>query len=359
MFKIYALLSAGVLLTAFNTAEAACMVKDLRCEYLRNPLGLDVAQPRFSWMIESGERGARQTARQILVSDEEDLIKKDQGNIWDSGKVESDQSVLVVYEGKPLASRGRYYWKTRVWDQSGQASEWSEPACWSMGLLSEDEWAAQWIGCDWMPDNVGALPLLRKTFKLDSAPKRAEISVCALGYYELHVNGQKAGDAVLTPASTDYATRGLSITHDVTALLKPGENCVALWLGRGWSTPALSQASKSGPLVKARLDVFGADGKRNAIVTDDSWKSHPSCITPIGKGGTGDYGGESYDARLETHGRPLKFIRRRRKSSPTNQSNRTVSLERFALFPSNRSTTVIWSTWAATTAVGSTSSFRN
>jgi len=302
MVEVCVLLSVGALLTASGASEAACKVTDLRCEYLRDPLGIDVLKPRLSWMLDTSQRGARQTAYQVLVADDENLLKADQGNVWDSGRVESDQSVQVVYGGKTLESRARYLWKVRVWDQTGQASPWSEPAFWSMGLLTPSEWQAQWIGCDWMNDNAGPLPWLRKTFEIEAAPKRAEISVCALGYYELFVNGQKAGDAVLTPATSDYATRTLSITHDVAALLKPGKNCVALWLGRGWSTPALELATRSGPLVKAQLDMIMMNGQRNTVVTDDTWKMHPSCITPLGKGSSGDYGGESYDARLEIPG---------------------------------------------------------
>ncbi|MCC6485856.1 MAG: family 78 glycoside hydrolase catalytic domain [Candidatus Hydrogenedentes bacterium] len=291
--------SASVLLMSAGVADAACKVTDLRCEYLSDPLGIDVVNPRLSWVLDTSKHGARQTAYQVLVADDESLLKADQGNVWDSGRVESDQSVQVVYGGKPLESRARCFWKVRVWDESGQASPWSAPAFWTMGLLSLAEWQGQWIGCDWMKDNAGALPWMRKTFEIESAPARAEISVCALGYYELFINGEKVGDAVLSPATTDYSTRGLSITHDVASLLKPGKNCVALWLGRGWSMPALEPASQSGPLVRAQLDIMALDGSRATIVTDETWKIHPSCITPLGKGSSGDYGGESYDARLE------------------------------------------------------------
>lgn len=302
MIKTALLFSVGMLLTAAGVAEAACKVTDLRCEYLRNPLGTDVVKPRLSWELDTPERGARQTAYQVIVSNDESLLNADQGNVWDSGRVESDQSVQVIYAGKALESRARYYWKVRVWDQAGQVSPWSEPAFWSMGLLSAEEWQAKWIGCDWMHDNTGALPWLRTAFEIDTAPERAEISVCALGYYELFINGQKAGDAVLTPSTSDYAKRGLSITHDVTALLKSGKNCVALWLGRGWSTPVLQGASQSGPLVKAQLDILLPGGRRNSIGTGETWKMHPSCITPLGRGASGDYGGESYDARQEIPG---------------------------------------------------------
>src|SRR5207302_1044683 len=122
----------------------------LRCEYLVNPLGIDVKEPRLSWLVESPGRGQKQTAYQVLVAGEEEALKADKGDLWDSGKVASDETTAVVYAGAPLGSHQRCYWKVKVWDRDGKPSGWSEPALWSMGLLAPSDWKAQWIGYDKM-----------------------------------------------------------------------------------------------------------------------------------------------------------------------------------------------------------------
>jgi alpha-L-rhamnosidase len=296
MRRIFLIL-AGVCLMA-GTSMGDMRVGELRCEYLQNPQYVEAAQPRLSWEIQSRARGTMQIAYQVLVGSSESQLAQDQGDLWDSGRVTSGLSVHVAYAGKPLESRQRCFWKVRVWDALGDASPWSESAEWVMGLLKAEDWAGQWIGCDWMPDNAGPLPMFRKEFTIDAAPNRAIAYVSALGYYELYVNGHKIGDDVLRPAVSDYSKRGLYLAHDVTQYLKPGVNCIGLWIGRGWSTKMLEPASKEGPMVKAQLEL---DGKA-AVATNDSWQMHKSCITPLGKGSSGDYGGELYDARQEIDG---------------------------------------------------------
>lgn len=278
------------------TAGAAG-VTDLRCEFLRDPLGIDAQPPRLGWIMDSEADGAAQTAYRVLVASDLKTLNTGSGDLWDSGRVASDQSSLVPYEGKPLGPRAACWWKVKVWDQQGRESAWSEPAHWSMG----PEWAqeAKWLGCDWMHDG-GPLPWLRKTFDLPAKPARAEISVCALGYFELYVNGEKVGDDVLAPATSDYAKRGLYITYDIADRLKPGKNCLGLWLGRGWSKLILDRANPDGPVARAQLDVSFASGKPTRVVTDDTWKAQKSCITPIDSMQSGHYGGETLDARLET-----------------------------------------------------------
>ena len=124
-------------------------VKDLRCEYLADPLGIDVAQPRLSWKLQSQWRGQKQTAYQVLVASRRSLLDEDKGDRWDSGRGESERSIHVAYGGQPLASRNECWWKVRVWDHENRLSAWSEPACWSMGILKDADWAgAKWIGLE-------------------------------------------------------------------------------------------------------------------------------------------------------------------------------------------------------------------
>lgn len=144
----------AVLLLASPAPLHAADVANLRCEYQNNPLGIDVEKPRLSWVIETKdeggnlkpERGTRQTAYQILTASTPELLAQDKGDLWDSGKVEGEQSVHVGYAGKSLVSRTPCHWKVRVWDQDGKASKWSVPAFWTMGLMKPDDWQAQWIG---------------------------------------------------------------------------------------------------------------------------------------------------------------------------------------------------------------------
>src|ERR1035437_310177 len=117
----------------------------LRCEYLDNPLGIDTPQPRLSWVLESTQRAEKQTAYQILAASSEALLKSDTGDLWDTGKVASDQTLHIVYASKPLASSQRSYWKVRVWDKDGKASAYSQLASWDMGLLTPEDWQGQWI----------------------------------------------------------------------------------------------------------------------------------------------------------------------------------------------------------------------
>lgn len=126
-------------------------VNELRCEYLTNPLGIDTEMPRLSWIltaISPDRRNLRQSAYRILVAATPELLQKDEGDLWDSGKVNSDDSILIEYNGKPLLSRARAWWKVRVWDQDGNQSAWSDPASWTMGLLAPDDWHAKWIGLE-------------------------------------------------------------------------------------------------------------------------------------------------------------------------------------------------------------------
>ena len=166
------------------------------------------------------------------------MLRKDRGDLWDSGRVVSGQTTWVEYGGKPLRSGQRVYWKVRAWSDTGRPSPWSAQATWSMGLLQTSDWHAKWIG-ERRPDGTAegtplSFPWLRKTFTLARKPARAVAYVNPLGYYELYINGRKVDDHVLSPAVSDYSKRNLYVTHEVADYLVPGKNVVALWLGRGW-----------------------------------------------------------------------------------------------------------------------------
>jgi len=248
----------------------------LRCEYLENPVGIDVEKPRFSWRLHHPERGQKQTAYQVIVSSEPEVSR---GELWDSGKVVSDRSFHVAYDGLPLESDRTYYWKVRYWDGDDRASPYSRTARFDTGLFRPEDWEAQWI--------TGSNQL-RREFALDGAPARARAYVCGLGYYELRINGKKVGKNVLDPGFTNYEKRVLYTTYDVTAMLREGENAVAVMLGKGWSTPRL---------LLLQINVELEDGSRVTMTSDGSWKSKDGPILSDSL-----YDGEVYDARWETPG---------------------------------------------------------
>ena len=282
-------------------------VQGLRCEYLSNPLGIDVQKPRLSWLLNPAANVRGQSAYRILVASTSEILKKDRGDLWDSGRVVSAQTVWIEYGGKQLGSGQRVYWKVRAWSDAGKALPWSAQATWSMGLLQPSDWHGKWIG-ERRPDGtVEGTPLpfpwLRKTFTLTQKPGRAVAYVNPLGYYELYINGRKVDDHVLSPAVSDYSKRNLYVTHEVAEYLVPGKNVVALWLGRGWYVKGHPGVIHDGPLVRAQLEISLADGNLAQVVTDESWKVRESPITPLGRGTAfGDYGGERYEPGLELPG---------------------------------------------------------
>jgi alpha-L-rhamnosidase len=480
MRRFVTILSAMVILAlsgcAISTGSSVAVNK-LRCEYRVNPLGIDVVEPRLSWILESDQRGQMQTAYQILVAGSEDETNNNKGDLWNSGRVESDRSIHISYNGKELTSRMHCHWKVRVWDKEGKVSAWSEPAFWSMGLLQAEDWKAEWIGYDapapaygdklkpdlltfegcrwvWYPegepqnsapigtrffrrnidlppakiklarfklamDNEGTLfvngqevqkfsgwtppytldvteklkaginclsisaenqgdkpnpaglagklliefengdavailidhfwkvsntgqegwrgpdfddsawadakemvevgagpwgqiekqdlvlpppPYLRNTFTINKPIERATVYASALGLYELHINGQRAGEDYFTPGWTDYTKRVYYQTYDVTNLLKSGDNAIGAILADGWYAGYLGFGKKrehygSKPRLFAQLEVEYTDGSRQTIVTDKSWKA------AYGPHIEADFlMGEIYDARREMTG---------------------------------------------------------
>ena len=165
-----AYLDAGMIANNGGTIR----VEELRCEYLVDPLGIDETAPRLSWTLHSDGRDQRQTAYQVLVASSNERLAQDQGDLWDSGKVASDETAQVVYAGKPLASRQACFWKVRVWDRDGQPSQWSQPARWEMGLLKADDWKAHWIAgprnAAKKRDSTTPVPILRREIKLGDKP---------------------------------------------------------------------------------------------------------------------------------------------------------------------------------------------
>ena len=295
--------------------RGALTITDLKCEYLRQPLGIDAARPRLSWVLHSDRRGDRQSAYRILVARSPAALARDEGDLWDSGRVGSDQSVHVPYGGILLLQSGQAcYWKVRVWDKEAGQSTWSEPSTWEMGLLSPDAWQAQWINdgktnpqkdADFYREDPA--PLFRREFTVPAGIRRARLYISGLGYYEASLNGVRVGDRLLDPGWTRYSERVLYSSYDVTGQLQQGRNCIGVTLGNGWYNPLplrlwghlnLREHLPVGrPRFIARLDVDLADGTHQSIVSDAHWKvaEGPLRFNNI-------YLGEIYDARKELPG---------------------------------------------------------
>jgi hypothetical protein len=301
---VIALPLGAVLLFGQAAQNPGISVRELRCEYMSNPQGIDVAKPRLSWMLGPGWNAGGQSAYRVLVATSPSLLQKDRGDLWDSGRVASAQHTWVEYVGRALASGQQVWWKVQVWSGDGKAPSWSEPASWTMGLLQASDWKGKYIG-ERRPEGTAegtplSFPWLRKTFTLAGKPARAVAYVNPLGYYELYVNGRKVDDHVLSPAVTDYSKRTLYVTHEIADYLVPGKNVVALWLGRGWYVKGHPGVIHDGPLVRALFDISMGSGSPIQIVTDESWKVRESSLSPLGRATAfGDYSGERYDLALD------------------------------------------------------------
>ena len=299
-------------LSAFSQSVCTIIPRSLTCEYLSNPTGLDIRQPRFSWKLEavnSNDFGQRQTAYRILVGTSEQKIHQNIGDCWDSGWVNSDDMQLIRYQGKQLQSDKDYFWNVTVKDEKGNISAMSETATFCTGIFNQNEWTAKWIGTSEVYDPTSGSnqmydPWFRKNFDLKQKPERAILFVASVGYHEVYVNGQKIGDHVLAPAVTDHTKRARYIAYDITSALKKGNNTISLWLGTSWSifgayaTPDKPRT----PIVIAQVNIYGSNGHKLArIITDESWRTHPSPNKLIGNWnfGAGGYGGEIWDANRE------------------------------------------------------------
>ncbi|MFT3935714.1 MAG: family 78 glycoside hydrolase catalytic domain [Chitinophagaceae bacterium] len=311
MSKRYIHIKLTFLLCMFSFASHAQLsVAKLQCEWLGNPQGIDVAQPRLSWQLQSAERNCKQVAYQILVASSPEQLQKENGDVWNSGKVNSDQSILVTYAGKPLQSGRAYYWKIKSFTNKNE-SAWSEVASWSMGLLNKSDWAAKWIGYDkasaW--DSITtwsrlSARYLRKEFSLNKNIKRAVVYISGLGLYQLFLNGAKVGNDVLAPAPTDYRKSVLYNAYDVTNALKNGNNAVGIVLGNGRFF-TMRQAYKPQkintfgyPKLLLQIEVEYTDGTKKTVVSDESWKLNVD--GPIRT--NNEYDGEEYDATKEWKG---------------------------------------------------------
>jgi alpha-L-rhamnosidase len=301
-----AVASPALPVTVTDPSVITAIASGMRCEYLQNPLGIDVTSPRLSWTNNLSGRGAGQSAYQVIVASSPAILAQNQGDLWNSGKVATAQPFLVAYDGQPLFSRENCYWKVRIWDQNGDASAWSSSGMWSMGLLEPGDWDADWIGMDTDTNITPASPSprFRTTFEVAKPVARATAYICGLGYNELYLNGSKVGNHVLDPTWTRYDYHAYYATYDVTTNLVEGENAVGVQLANGyynqWAQDAWNTYNapwRALPQMIVQLEITYTDGTTNSVLSDDSWKASTGPLlldaTRLG---------EVYDARLEQAG---------------------------------------------------------
>ncbi|MEO5892154.1 MAG: family 78 glycoside hydrolase catalytic domain [Ferruginibacter sp.] len=306
--------SAAIIL--YLSVALSCIASPLRpvnptCEYLKDPLGIDTRNPRFAWMYDSKERNQVQSSYEIIVSDNLNNVQQGKGTNWSTGKVISSQSIQVEYQGDPLKSFTKYYWRIKVGDQKNTPSPWSEINSFETAMLDPADWTAKWISDgsknperDEDYYKADRMPLFKKVFSTGKTVTKARLFISGLGYYEMFMNGQKIGDHVLDPGFTTYKKEVLYAVYDITSVLKKGNNIAGLMLGSGWWNPLpmkifgrydLRKIQETGrPCVKAEIHITYADGSVKKILTDDTWQTAPGPVIH-----NNVYLGETYDARLE------------------------------------------------------------
>ncbi|MCH8330892.1 MAG: family 78 glycoside hydrolase catalytic domain [Bacteroidetes bacterium] len=292
----------------------------LRVEYHENPMAIDITNPRLSWKISSLVDQQKQTAYEILVSSTLEKLEEDEGDLWSSGRVRSDRTINIKYQGAPLGSHQQCYWKVRIWDKDSIKTNWSGPASWNMGIMEQSDWKASWIGYDQaLTDSSFGIktwankskrkgeyrplpaPFLRTEFSINSKVKRAVLYITSLGIYEAHINGKKIGEDHFTPGWTDYRKRIYYNTYEVTDRMNKGLNCLGVILGDGWYAGNIADRGQRWYGDKLRLlsqlRIEYEDGEIENIVSGKNWKASYGPMLESDM-----QGGETYDARLEFPG---------------------------------------------------------
>jgi len=280
----------------------------LRCEYLINPIAIEKKKPRLSWIVEADSPAARakyQSAYRVIVSSSETLLSQNKGDIWDSKKIKSRNSISIEYSGKKLRAFTKYFWKVMLWDEAGKTGCWSKSASFGLGKLKSEDWKAEWI-CSYSQPVIklnrhGAMPphYFRKKFAVSKPVKSAVLYVSALGIYEPYFNGTRVGEDYLSPGWTNYHEHVYYNGYDVTKKIKNGDNAIGCILADGWYAGRFGwnhQRANYGnvPKLTAQLVIEFEDGKRKIIPTDRTWKTFAGPLVEADL-----LMGEVYDARKE------------------------------------------------------------
>lgn len=312
---------------SFSSTGKDIQFQSLKCNSQSNPIAIQSRQPLLSWIVKADGFNRSQTAYQVLVSSEADLLNAKDADMWNSGMVNSSQSAYVKYSGLLLAEASKYWWKVKIWDEQGNASDWSPIQNFETGLFNESHWGdSKWVslkedtrtsehrfreyktGRMDEPMMVTSQPAgyFRNEFNASKTIENAKAFICGLGYYELYINGEKTGDHVLDPAPSNYDKQAYYVAYDVTNQLRKGTNAIGIILGNGfygqdisWKRDPESERDLSYGVPAARLlvKVTYSDGSQDEFYTNENWKAStgPIVFDNI-------YGGDTYDARFELPG---------------------------------------------------------
>jgi alpha-L-rhamnosidase len=305
--------------------EPSLRLVDLRCESMTDPLGIGVLRPRFSWELRSEKPGTLQTAYRIRAAETPGELATRAAGLWDSGRIEARSSIHVPYGGPALRSGQRVHWCVQAWDQDGAASRDSEVAWFEMGLLTPDDWSAQWIEPSLPPASpepkaslvtvafhprktvppemrLQPCTLLRREFVVRAGVKRARAYATAHGVYRIEINGSRVDAREFAPEFTAYAKLLCTQTYDVTALLAVGANAVGATVADGWWCGRVGMTGDSCQYgdrhaLLLQLDIEYEDGSTERVVSDDRFRcaTGPAVYSDI-------FIGEKHDARLERDG---------------------------------------------------------
>ena len=270
-------------------------LKNLTVDHKINPMGIGNKQPKFSWKIKGAGNDIMQTAYSIRVATDEKFSSSK--IVWQSGKVESEESILQSYKGPDLKSGNRYYWQVKIWDNKGKESKWSTTAYYEMGLLSQSDWKAKWIEMENDTIRYSPSPHFRKEFLTTKTVATARIYVTSHGFYELQLNGKKVGDQVLTPGWTSYGKRLQYQVYDVTNMLLKGNNAIGAVLGDGWYRGTLAWGNNWAIYGKRlgvlfQLKITYTDGSESMVISDETWKASNDGAIRMND----IYNGETFDA---------------------------------------------------------------
>ncbi|AJR04480.1 family 78 glycoside hydrolase catalytic domain [Siansivirga zeaxanthinifaciens] len=276
-------------------------------EGFKNPIGFYNASPTFSWNLPVTSDVKEQSAYQIVVASNPDLLPNN-ADLWDSKKQVSEQSTFIAYAGKNLNSRQKVYWQVKYWNQDDVESNWSDVNHFELGLLKNSDWQAKWIGLDTKKEkvlgsqnNIIHRPqYLRKGFELSSEVALARLYITAKGVFDVAINGKDVSDDVMPPGYTPYKKRIETITYDVTNLIESGQNTIGIEIASGWHSGRLGWmksfwSDTESPKILCQLELIMKDGSKNIIMSDESWKgttNGPIRLSEI-------YDGETYDANIE------------------------------------------------------------
>jgi len=303
MSKNHILIILFIVFVACNKSNHQVSPVNLKCEYIENPIGIDVTHPRFTWQMSGETSGLSQKAYQVFVGTDSVEVSNGKGKLWQSKQVNSS-TLPVIYQGQKLKPFTRYYWGVRILDERGKWSAISRIARFETGMMEQGNWKGSWIN-DTHDYNLKPAPYFRKLFNIQKKVKSARAYIAVGGLYELYLNGAKVGDHRLDPMFTRYDRRTLYLTYDVTQNLHIGNNAIGVILGNGWyNHQSITKGWyfdkapwRARPRFCLDLRIIYEDNTVETICSGQDWKTS---LSPIIFNSI--YTAEHYDARLEQNG---------------------------------------------------------